>query len=236
MPSTERLRTVGRRRSLGREVTDALRDMILTGELRSGEPITHEGIAARLGVSIMPAREALLQLSHEGLVEATESRRHRVRALTRDDLRDVYWVHGTIAGELARRACRNGGAHLAGDLDEVQAQWEAVIAAGGDPDRLDALNDRFHAVINRAAGAPKLLLVLRHSLRLIPQHFYALVPSWREVSTRGHGELVDAIRAGDADAAERHAREHVLEAGELLTAYFVDSGYWESPAAVAGSA
>lgn len=216
-------------RSISEEVADTLRDMILVGELRPDIQLTQEEMASRLGVSTMPVREALIRLSHEGLIEARRGRSYRVRRVNRSDVSDVFWLHATIERELTRRACARGGA-IVNELDASVEAWMEAVRSGQTAD-LDELNFEFHRLINRAAGAPALMRQLRHTLRTIPQHFYSLLPEWVEISTAGHRRILRAFNAGDAEMAGGAAAEHVLEAGALLTRYFDDMGFWTPPQA-----
>src|ERR1700737_3075960 len=111
------------RRSMADQVSEALRDMILTGQLKPGERITHEELATRLGVSTMPVREALLRLSYEGFIGARPNRSFRVARMTAKDLEDIYWMHSRIAGELTARACEHADHRLIDELRNVHAQW-----------------------------------------------------------------------------------------------------------------
>lgn len=219
-----------KRRSLSEEVADTLRDMILVGDLRPEQRVTQEELAALLGVSTMPVREGLLRVAHEGLVEASPNRSFRVVRVSRQDIRDIYWMHSVLAGELTARACLrqvNEGS-LVERLIVEQKALDAAIAAR-DADTMEAVNWRFHAQINQAAGAPRLLHMLKSTLRLIPRHFYALVEGWAPVSRSGHQAIIGAIESRDAAAARIAAIEHVEEAGQLVIAHFSDSGHWAPP-------
>ncbi len=220
---------VRRFRSISEEVADTLRDMILVGELRPGAQVTQDEMAARLGVSTMPVREALLRLGHEGLIEARRGRSYRVARITKSDVSDTYWLHATIEAELTRRACLRADDVVA-DLDRCVAAWHGAVEAGR-AGALEDLNFRFHRTINQAAESPALIRQLRHTLRTIPQHFYSLLPEWVALSTAGHERILDAIRHHDAERAGAAAREHVLQAGELLITYFDDTGFWTPPPA-----
>lgn len=215
--------------SLADQVTEAMREMILMGDYLPGQHITHEELSNRLGVSTMPVREALLRLTHEGFIIAKPGRHFEVASTTRDDINDIYWAHALVAGELTARAARNAGPEFVTALAEIQQRWENLPRRATDS--LESLNNEFHRLINLQARSPKLLLILRNSIRLIPEHFYALVPTWREVSTSGHRSILDAIRKGDTEAARRAAEEHVHEAGALLAQLFTDNGYWADPGA-----
>lgn len=204
--------------------------MILEGDLRGGERLTQEDLANRLGISTTPAREGLLMLSLEGLIEASSGRGFHVVESTRKDVEDVYLAHGMLAGELTARACAAKDPELIALLRDLH---NGMIAAyrSGDMATMESLNWSFHSSINRAANSPRLLLLLRTTLRFVPEHFYALVPDWPQASERRHLAIVEAFEAGDPEAARTAARSHVQAAGELLMAYFSDSGYWTRPGA-----
>jgi DNA-binding GntR family transcriptional regulator len=215
---------------MAEQVTDLVRNMILVGELRPGQRVTHDDLAARLNVSTMPVREALLRLSYEGLIVGRANRSFHVAEATRDDVADIYWMHGVLAGEITARAAKRADDDLVTALREIQQAWgDADASAGGHAERLDDLNGQFHRHINRAAASPKLLVMLRNTLRLIPEHFYALLPAWSTASLRSHQEIIDAIAARDGDAARAAAERHVHEAGELLIEHFDDLGFWNLP-------
>jgi DNA-binding GntR family transcriptional regulator len=221
-----------RRRSLSDDVADTLRDMILAGELHPEQRITQEELAGGLGVSTMPVREALLRLSHEGMVEASPNRSFRVVRHTREDIRDIYWIHATLSGELAARACARQ-AEVPGLVERLHQHHRELTEgiAGGDTERMERANWAFHREINLAANSPRLLMMLGGTLRLIPQHFYALLEGWAPASESGHGALLIAFERGDAAAAREAAAQHVRDAGELLVAHFSDRGYWTPPQA-----
>jgi DNA-binding GntR family transcriptional regulator len=221
-----RQRTVARR-NISRQAADIIRDMILVGELKPGQVVTHEEMSGRLGVSTMPIREALLRLSYEGFIDARQSRSFRVVRTSRADIEDVYWMHGVLSGELAARACADRE-RVADELDVVNQKW-ASLPAGSSAEVYEGLNWEFHRILNLAAASPKLLILLRHTIRFIPDHFYTLLPAWHDLSRIGHAEIATALRAGDPENARRVAMSHVRDAGNLLIGYFQESGYWQEP-------
>lgn len=217
------------RRTLSVEVAGILRDMILSGDLTPDRPVTQDELARMLGVSTMPVREALLKLAAEGFVEVSPNRAFRVAPISREDVHDVYWMHATLAGELTRRACQNQTPELVERLRALEREYKKAVK-NGDADAAERTNWELHKTINEAAASPKLMLILRSTLRFIPRGFYGLVPGWGPLGQRGHQEILRAFEAGDAGAAAGAAEAHVSEAGELLTQFFTSRGYWEKPA------
>ena len=217
-----------RRRRLADQVLVELRRMILVGELTPGGKITQDELAKLLAVSTMPVREALLRLAAEGFVEASPNRSFTVVPITQADVRDIYWMHATLAGELTSRACALAGPELGQTLKRLHEQGRAAHRAG-DTTAAETANWEFHREINRAADAPKLLLMLRSSLRFIPEGFYGLVEQWAGVSDDGHADIITAISDRDPDAARAAAQAHVQSAGTLLAGFFSDTGHWTQP-------
>jgi DNA-binding GntR family transcriptional regulator len=212
------------RQSVSAQVTDILRDMILTGELPPGEPMTHERISGLLNVSTMPVREALLRLTHEGLIEAHENRSFRVAVMTRDDIRDAYWLHETISAELAARASRRI------TPDQLDALSEITERPHRDDDGPHECYE-FHGIVNAAAGAPRLVATLEQLTHLMPEQFYKRSSEWQQTTTASHKEIAKALERRDARAARKAMAKHIRDAAEFLIQYFTDHGFWERPSA-----
>jgi len=211
---------------MGDQVTENLREMILTGELPAGAQITHDQVAEMLQVSTMPVREALLKLTHEGLIEGgVKARSFQVGVMTIDDVRDIYWFRSQLTGELAARAATRLDGEQIERLKAAHQDWLAAAQASNMVRPEDA-NDDFHRIINEAAGAPKLLHFLRHTLRLIPNHYYAMLPGQIQAGTQAHLNILNAVVARDAVAARAAAEEHVLYSAEQVIKNFDEKGYW----------
>jgi DNA-binding GntR family transcriptional regulator len=223
----QRSRSVSRR-NVSLQAADIMRDMILVGELKPGQQVTHEEMSSRLGVSTMPIREALLRLSHEGFIDGRQNRSFRVVPTSRDDVQDIYWMHAVLSGELAARACRNDAAGVAGELESINACWDG-LPTGASARPYEELNWEFHRVLNLAARSPKLLVLLRHTIRFIPDHFYTLLPEWNELSRVGHRRIAAAMRKADPKQVEEEAVAHVRDAGNLLIGHFTETGFWQEP-------
>jgi DNA-binding GntR family transcriptional regulator len=199
--------------------------MILTGALEPGRRFTQQELAQALGVSTMPVREALLRLTHDGLIAASPNRSYQVEHTTQADIEDIYWTHSMLAGELAARACARSDDALVLRLREV-LEHNARALALGDLNAMENGNWAFHRAINLAAASPKLLLLLQTTLSFIPHGFYALVSDWATASERSHAKILEAIERRDAEAARAASVEHVHEAADLLIKHFSETGYW----------
>ena len=138
-------------KSMTDQVSEKLRSMILSRELGPGTRVTQADLAEMLGVSTMPIREALLRLGAEGLITASASRSFEVTAVTGRSIRDVYWVHGVLAGELAARAWDEKSDALIGTLRQEHKNYIAA-QKDGNHELSTEVNRRFHAAINSVAA------------------------------------------------------------------------------------
>lgn len=207
------------RPQLSDEAAEFVRALIMSGELQPGESVRAETIAEMLGVSATPAREALKALRVEGFLTLQPRRGFQVADLSARDIEDLFTVQALVAGELVARAARNRTQDDIQGLRAIHAHLEAA-AASGDTEALENLNHRFHKVVNRLGNSPKILWVLGLLTRYVPRMFYGAIPGWPESTIEGHGAILDAIVAGDAEAARAAMHAHLKQSGTLLASHF----------------
>jgi DNA-binding GntR family transcriptional regulator len=225
--------------TLADQAYEALRAAIVSGELPWGERITERGLAARLGVSATPVREALRRLEQERLVERTGPRSLRVASMTDDARAESSELEAALEGVAAKLAARKiserGLDRLDQLLDAADVQRAKLLAAdgaepGSRPSRqvIEAGFDRlreFHALVEAAAGNEQLLNMLAQARAFSQDQRLAatdeLINARSEsLSSRyeDHRRLAQALRARDEETAEHLARSHALSAGaDLLT-------------------
>lgn len=206
------------RPQLSEEAASYVRDQITSGSLMPGSHVRPEAIAAELGISTTPAREALQALRAEGFLELAPRRGFTVARLTGDDIRDIYLVQSWVAGELVARATAKKDAAFIGRLEKIH---EALTAAADarELENLEEQNHRFHREINLASGSPKLAWVMQFVSRFTPRRFYASIQGWPEATVADHQVILDAIRSGNPEAARAAMSEHTKRAGTLLSAH-----------------
>lgn len=186
-----------------------LRDRILTGRLAAGTRLDLDEVATGFGTSRTPVREALLELSHEGLVAVTPRSGITVLGITPTDAVDNFAVLATLSGKAAEWAARRA---TPADVEEMRQLGDAIDTA----DDAVAANWRFHRALNQASGSPRLLTFLRQAVRVVPASYFELFPERATRRRREHAALLDAIERGDAAAARAINEDHVLTAGETL--------------------
>lgn len=192
--------------------THALREAILEGDLPMGAWLREESIAEVLGVSRTPLRESLSRLAEEGLVERTAGGGARVSVLSVEDVAAVYQVRGSLeslaAGIAARRADPAVIARLRGLHRDLEAAAEA-----GDSERFHRVNMQFHAAFTEIGDSrylSRLLGIVYQAVRRVGTQTFSAARMAEIVDE--HAAIVDAVSAGDDDAAVRAASAHAERA------------------------
>lgn len=203
------------RRSSGELVADHLRREIFAGRLGPGDRIPQEEVAAELGVSRIPVREALVILEGEGRVWLEHHRGAFVLSMDADSVRDNAEIYGMIYGFIGRRAAERRSADLESRLEVIATSLRAATR----PEEIWHLTEAYLDAIVEVGAAPRLARVLRRMRTLAVDNLFEVVPEAMEIARTGTIDLIDAIIEGDADRAEtvqldmqRRSAEHVVAA------------------------
>ncbi len=199
------------RPQLSEAVAAYVRNRVFDGTYAAGEYVRLEQLAAELGISVTPVREALFELRAEGLLAQQPHRGFVVLPVTGRDIADVSDVQAHIGGELAARAAKIITDDQVHELESIQAQLEAAYA-GDDHERVVRLNHDFHRAINVAADSPKLAQLMSQITRYAPESVFPVVAGWPKRSMRDHRRVVAALAKRDAEQARAAMAEH-LSAG-----------------------
>lgn len=198
----------------------AIRDQILSGQHAQGDWLRESDLAAAIGVSRTPVREALLRLGAEGLVHHERHRGAQVQGGSVKDLDDVFSLRAVLEPWGCRLAATGAGAGVAqglvGAADTLASLAGAMETAASrrrpDLDAITDLDSRFHLAILDQSGNARLVTFVS-SLVHVPMAWRAFSYHSTEVLWRSlgqHHDLVEALRAGDPDWAESVMRAHVL--------------------------
>ncbi|TDE35185.1 GntR family transcriptional regulator, partial [Actinomadura sp. 6K520] len=206
---------LGGRHQLSEMVATHVREAIMIGELRAPDYIRTEHLAAELGISATPVREALMILHSEGAVRWEPRRGFRVLPLTARDVADLFDVQSYIAAELAARAAEALDDTEIDRLGLLQARLEDAARAH-DAEQVDRLNHEFHRTINRSSGSSRMTSLLSLTVHYVPLGFFGTVEGWAEASAHDHSAVLAALRARDPDAARTAMTAHIKNVGRLL--------------------
>lgn len=201
-------------RKLSQHVGDVLREALIGGRFRAGERMNERALAAELGVSTTPIKEALQRLQVDGLVRI-EPRRGIYACYDARQAREMFMaraaLESVVAGQAALLASDNQRAAMAQCCKDIDAATRA-----GNVKKLIALNTTLHGLIQDASGC-RYLVALQQGLHIYENLARTILMrdgDERETVRHEHRAIVAAIRARDAAKAERLMRDHVIRSGE----------------------
>lgn len=214
------------------QVYGVIRDAILSGELPVGSRLRVRDMAAMVGTSVMPVREAIRRLEEAGLAERQPHRGAVVKGLTLEELVHVYDVRRLLEVEAARLGAER---ITAADCKKMQAEYDQMrqaIVEEDVPSYLDR-DEALLAILYEASGNPVIVQVIRtlwHQCRS-----YKLVGAQGTLGSSGdeslwtyQQRLIDAAAANDGPAAAAVNAESLLNATDRIHALLAAQGQSET--------
>lgn len=200
--------------STANTVATSLREMIVGGELGSGERLVERDLADRFGISRIPLREAIQQLEREGLVEIFRNRGAIVRTLTRSDVGEIYDLRTLLEGDAIFRSVKRID-------EETLARAELVhrlLGSASTKVRQGELNREFHELLYSQCGNARQLKAIRE-LRAQVERYERLqhtllddTPSFQSE----HEEILNACLARNAREARSLTTAHLESARKIV--------------------
>lgn len=203
--------------SLRGRVFHKLREDILSGRYEEHEELKEVAIGDEMGVSRTPVREAFRQLELEGLIQIIPNKGAYVTGITEKDVKDIYMIRSGLEGLCARWATE----HITREqLEEMEENvYLAEFHAGkGHLEQLAELDNRFHEIMYEACDSK----ILEHELKDLHQYVLRVRKKTLSNANRGpksneeHKEIMEAIRAGEAELAGELAHRHMMNAYENM--------------------
>jgi DNA-binding GntR family transcriptional regulator len=215
-------------------VYERLREVIVRGQLGPGARLIERDIAVRLGTSRTPVRSALQRLQQERYVTTAgggTNARLVVAPMTLHDARELFEVVGFLEAAAARRAALLPAAERARVVNRLADLNDALLAATQQPlpdqNEIFELDTAFHrAYVEAGAGARILALhdaVKPQAERYCRLYISALVARITD-SVREHGEIIEALRRGAAEATERAVLVNWRNAADRFSEAIVNLG------------
>lgn len=185
-----------------------LREAILSGKLAGGTRLNISQVATRLDMSRMPVRDALRQLDAEGLVTIRPHRGVIITKLTPEDVLEVFEMRAVLEGLAVRVALPRLDADAFEDLERL---LERMARNAGNLTQWLRLHNEFHDYICRKSGWPRLVAQTTLLRRTIEPYLRVHVGFYRSEELLGseHPKLLEVLREGDPERAERAMRDHV---------------------------
>ena len=196
-------------------IANVLREAIYRGILRDGEQLLQNQLAARMGISPIPLREALKQLEIEGLVEFRGRRGAIVSGLTLEDAREIYDILAWLETGVMKIAFNQ----ISNALIQEEERRLAEMEREDDPIKWRDLNALFHTSLYEPADRPMtidMIIKLHHQVdRYIRNH----LSSMRKESEEQHREILESVKAHDLPATIRALESHLLNTSKDLQSY-----------------
>ena len=199
-------------------VLQQLRVFLASGRLLPGQQLVQEDLAEDLGVSRVPIRESLKILEGEGHVTYHPNRGYFVTELSADDLIELYRIRQILEAEaLAQAVVEVSDADIA-DIEKILEQVEQA-AESGDVHALSEANRAFHFSIIELSGMNRLSRLIRQlwDASDIYRTVYFRDSVNRDRIRSEHREIIDALKARDAQALIRAQNAHREQAVAVLT-------------------
>jgi DNA-binding GntR family transcriptional regulator len=198
-------------RPLREVVAEEIRSMIMSGEIAPGERLIEDKLAAELGVSRNPVREAIRSLEATGLVDVVPRKGAYACLVDGEDIRQIQELRAAINGWAAELAAAR---RTDEDIRRLRSCVEAGRAASTDGDGVRAAEQHreFHLAMEDAAGNPFIGLVLeplRHRTEMV---FSVLLDRRGALAWDEHEAIFDAVVDRDTMRARVLVEEHILSA------------------------
>lgn len=207
-----------RQQSLTSLVQREIERRIIAGELEPGAKLNEAELAAAMGISRGPVREAFRALEQAGLVHTEKNRGVFVRQISLEEANEIYEVRAALERQMgalaAKKATREQIERLRGIVKRMHA-----VGRSRDPDAYFPLNLEFHETLAEACGNRALATNYRrvvNELNLYRRQAIMRNVEIIPVSTKEHEAIVAAVAQGDAALAERLLYDHVINSRSRL--------------------
>ncbi|OEC37247.1 DNA-binding transcriptional regulator, GntR family [Pseudomonas cuatrocienegasensis] len=185
-----------------------LLDAICKGQYRKGDRLIADDIAGEVGMSRMPVREAFRRLAAEGLITLRPNRGAIVSGLNIDEMHEVFEMRSALEGLAIRVAV---GKITARHLSMLERLLDDMDDFRDDSAEWVSRHRAFHEYLCSLSGRPRLMRQITALYSVIEPHMRLwLQHADKPLSARQeHAVILDALRNGDPDQAERVVREHI---------------------------
>jgi DNA-binding GntR family transcriptional regulator len=207
----------GNEHSKSERVYRDLRRRIRQMELVPGSRLRKNEIADEYGVSRAPVSEAIARLAEEGLVDVFPQSGSFVSPIRPDHIRECFLIRTGLEVEAVRRVTQQADLKLLEQLDENLRQQAAAIRSN-NMERMDELDEAFHATIMDALNSPRARRLLDQTRAVLDRpRFHSLHRVGRPEDTlTEHSRIVDAIRTGDVELASAAIRVHITTVARII--------------------
>jgi len=198
-----------------------LRDSIYDGHFKPGQVVTEDEVAAVLGVSRTPVREAIRRASADGFLDLEGFRRARVSTFTDEDTKDIFEIRAVLEALGAERAATRISADEIGQLEQLTDALERATRAGGPSlfRQFADFNNAFHTLLLEASRSRQIQRALEHLIEtplILHKRFEGTLIGNLERTIRHHRAIITALKAKDPKWAHAETLAHLMSARSSL--------------------
>ncbi len=204
----------------GQKATSVIRERILAGDLEPGAKLSQHRLAAELGMSRIPVRDALRSLAAEGLVSVTANTTATVAELSPQDLQELYEIRISLEPRLGRLAIPN----LTDRDFAAMEQLLAAMKSTRETEEWLPLNNQFHEVMYRAADRQRSLEMVRVVRRQTDRYTAVYIELNHELVDTEHRMILEAARQGNPMRLEALITAHISSSYEQMLRFLIVEG------------
>lgn len=210
----------GRSLTAGQTAIAVIRDRIVAGELAPGAKLSQHRLAAELGMSRIPVRDALRSLAAEGLVTFRAHATAVVAPLSMDDLQELYEIRISLEPRLGRLAIPNLTEHHFDAMEVMIGRMRSVA----ETDAWLPINNRFHETLYGAAGRQRTLEMVRVARRQTDRYTAVYIELNHALVDDEHRMILEAARRGQPTRLEALLTAHISSSYEQMLQYLASEG------------
>lgn len=198
---------------LAKMAYNALRDSILSNTLTSGTIYNEKSLAQQLGISRTPVREALLELSSQGLIEFLPRKGVVVNSFTSQDINEIFELRQIMETHAFKMACTRSPRIDLSEMEKCVETQRRIAMKSGDISEFMEIDRAFHMAFARQTGNRRLIAIMdniRDILHIMGS--YALVVEGRmNQVVLEHEKILNAVKAGDVETTLTLLADHLKQ-------------------------
>jgi len=202
-------------------VVETLREKILSGEIKAGEPLRQAALAEELNVSRIPVREALLQLEAEGLVSFEPHKGATATELNADQVEELFDLRAMLECDLLASSLPLLSEEKLAQATDILSKLDRALGKENAANTWSELNSSYHNCLYSAANRPQ-TQDLVNTLNKNADRYIRMHLLWAGgISKAGpeHNQLLAYCKAGDVDKAVAILKQHILSSRDEIKAF-----------------
>ena len=202
-------------------VVETLREKILSGEIKAGQPLRQAALAEELNVSRIPVREALLQLEAEGLVTFEPHKGATATELNASQVDELFELRAMLEGDLLASSIPNLSSEKLAEATDILAKLNKALGKENAANTWSELNSSYHNCLYSGANRPQ-TQDLVNTLNKNADRYIRMHLLWAGGISKAeseHNELLDLCKARNVEKAVAVLKQHILGSRDEIKAF-----------------